>query len=229
MESTASTKSDWNEYYLRNSHAVPRFIVEALFHEYKNVLDKCIDSRKPLVIVELGGADSCFYNLFSQNFNVDEYHIIDNNKVGMALSEKGKPDNMYLHEDDLFKMDRSVFHPRADLVFSGGLIEHFEKDETQLCVQAHFDFALPGGLVMMSCPTPTIVYWSFRKLIEKTGHFPPLFERPLRLIEVGEAISQNGEILEHRIIWKTLLTQLLVVARKGTLNNFNHTEKNNNV
>ncbi len=68
---------------------------------------------------------------------------------------------------------------------------------------------------MMSCPTPTVPYWLFRKLLEKTGKFPPLFERPLSLEEVNETVDQVGFALESKVNWATILTQLLVIARKA--------------
>jgi predicted SAM-dependent methyltransferase len=43
----------------------------------------------------------------------------------------------------------------ADICFSVGLIEHFTEEDLPRVVSAHFDVVRPGGLVVISFPTPT--------------------------------------------------------------------------
>ena len=66
----------------------------------------------------------------------------------------------------------------------------------------------------MSFPTPTWLYWSFRWLLERAGRFPPLFERPIASGELMPVISRMGTPLENYKIWRTILTQQLMLVRK---------------
>lgn len=208
--------SDWNQYYQSKKYEVPQFIVRTLFDHYMAVINEHIGADRPLVIAELGGANSCFYERFERCLKIAEYHIVDNNKFGLELSRQKNQERVHLHDVDLLSGAANPLGVQADLVFSAGLIEHFDVADTRACIHSHFDFARPGGLVMMSFPTPTWVYWSFRRLLEVTGQFPPLFERPLRRTEVASAIEEVGSLLEGKTIWKTALTQLLVLGRKSS-------------
>lgn len=212
----SSTQSDWNEYYSKKKFDVPPFIVNALWGNYEAVLRKHITENKTdLVVMELGGADSCFYPLFRKSFNISEYHIVDNNQYGLDLFEHKQDKGVFMHQFDLLQGAPQDLGTQADIVFSAGLIEHFLPADTQTMVKSHFALTKPNGLVLMSFPTPTTIYWAFRFFLEKTGKFPPLFERPVSSDEILSITSNSGTTLENYKIWKTILTQLLVLFRKS--------------
>lgn len=64
---------------------------------------------------------------------------------------------------DLFDEDRlRDYRGRFDIVFSGGLIEHFE--EPRLAVQRHVDLLAPSGILLVSIPNLQGLNWLLCKL-----------------------------------------------------------------
>lgn len=207
----------WTKYY--NQHHVPPFIIEQLWKNYYSALTRHIQpNQSGLIIAELGGAgENLFADKFYQNFDkVQEYHVLDNNVTGLELTRQNAKESMILHEADLLDMDAvSTLDLKADIVFSAGLIEHFTVEDTSKMIEAHFKLVRPGGLVLLSFPTPTAIYWGFRWLLEKTNKFPPLFERPLTPKEVIQTTDKLGGLLESHKIWSTILTQQLILVRQA--------------
>ncbi len=58
---------------------------------------------------------------------------------------------------------------QADVVFSIGLIEHFDPAGTRQAIEAHFALLKPGGYAIISYPTPTWLYRAARTLTEAAG------------------------------------------------------------
>ena len=206
---------NWDEYYSRREFEVPGFIVSVLWEHYEKAIRKHLNTTKSsLVVMELGGANSCFYRRFKNAFPVGEYHILDNNELGLDLFAHKGYLGTSLHNVDLLRSNPASIGTLADIVFSAGLIEHFVPEETRRIVEFHFEVAHPGGLVLMSFPTPTWIYWTFRRFLEKAGRFPPLFERPIQTAEVVPILPHLGTPLECYRIYSTILTQLLTISRK---------------
>jgi hypothetical protein len=74
--------------------------------------------------------------------------------------------------------------------------------------------AKPGGLVILSFPTPTWLYRAARWLTETAGAWKFHDERPLTPAEVRKAIARHGEVLGETTIWPIVFTQHLIVARR---------------
>src|SRR5687768_7733866 len=104
---TTSTDSNWNEYY-GGEYPVPEFIVNAIWNNYEAVLRKHLGARRNLVVVELGGANSSMYPRLRRVFPVNEYHIVDNNKLGLDLFQYKTDKGTFLHELDLLRPDVSL-------------------------------------------------------------------------------------------------------------------------
>lgn len=206
----------WTEYY--DQYQVPQFIIDRIWESYSEALSKHIQSdQSDMVIAELGGAgENLFADKFYQRFNrLSAYHVLDNNAAGLELTRKSAKKGMTLHNIDLLDPEAvSRLGLGADIVFSAGLIEHFTEEDTRKMIESHFKLAKPGGLVLLSFPTPTQVYWIFRWLLEITDKFPPLFERPLTAKEVIQTTGSHGILLESHKIWSTILTQQLILVRK---------------
>jgi len=208
-------ESNWDEYYSKKDFEVPEFIINALWKNYEALIRKHLHvSGSGLIVVELGGANSCFYERFKKAFAVTEYHIIDNNKLGLELFRHKGDTGTFLHDVDLLKADLPKCLS-ADIVFSAGLIEHFAPEDTQKIIDVHFELTRSSGLVLMSFPTPTLVYWTFRRFLERMGKFPPLFERPISPEEVMPILARFGTPLETYKIWRAVLTQLITITRKS--------------
>jgi SAM-dependent methyltransferase len=141
------------------------------------------------------------------------YDVIDTNEFGLSLLAGRFGD---IRPVGLFRqsvLDLS-YDGKVDLVFSVGLVEHFTPAETRTAVLAHFDVLRPGGILIITFPTPTLLYRVARRLIEMCGMWKFPDERPLLPGEVLASIGERGEILCRQTLWPQILTQHLVVARK---------------
>lgn len=163
-------------------------------------------------MVEIGGANSCFYDRLASEFKPSRYEVIDTNRHGLDLLAVRASAEVELRQESVLEL---AVDPRADVVFSAGLVEHFDQARTRQAIEAHFDQAKPGGTVLITFPTPTLLYRITRKLLEMAGLWKFPDERPLQQEEVRRVVQERGEILEERILWPLILTQGVIVARKG--------------
>lgn len=214
VRQSKSPKSNWNSYYSDDKYAVPEFIDNALWRNYRTVLRRHITHNKPLRVLELGGANSCYFKRFCEDFNIENYTIVDNNQTGLDRFPHKDDPRIRTYCLDLLENPPEILTAAYDIVLSSGLIEHFVPEETLRIVDYHFKTAKPGGLVLISFPTPTTVYRVFRKFLEITDQFPPLFERPITVTEAARFKSRESVQLEQFNIWSTILTQLLLLYRK---------------
>jgi SAM-dependent methyltransferase len=166
-----------------------------------------------LAITEIGGANSCFLDSILTNIRPRSYDVVDTNAFGLSLLAKrvGDSSTVRLHEQSVLQMS---LPPTADVVYSVGLVEHFDAARTREAVLAHFDVVRPGGLVVITFPTPTLLYRATRGVIEAVGMWKFHDERPLEPQEVLDTVRERGEILVEKTLWPLMLTQYLVVARK---------------
>ncbi|MBN9664080.1 MAG: glycosyltransferase [Acidobacteria bacterium] len=163
-------------------------------------------------MVEIGGANSCFYDRLTREFKPSRYEVIDTNRHGLDLLARRASSEVELRQESVLELP---VDPRADVVFSAGLVEHFDRRGTRQAIEAHFDQAKPGGTVVVTFPTPTLLYRMTRKLLEAVGLWKFPDERPLLQDEVRQVVEERGEILEERILWPLILTQGVVVVRKS--------------
>ena len=73
------------------------------------------------------------------------YDVVDTNEYGLKLLAKRMAGEgvLRLHHQSVLALDLAV---KADLVFSIGLVEHFDPVQTRKAVLAHFDASRAGGL-----------------------------------------------------------------------------------
>ncbi len=199
------TATDWNEYY-RTTPATAR-----LTRKYTSrVLVKMIRAARlwqQPVIAEIGGANSCFAKELMREFRPSAYHVYDTNGYGLGLLRGSA---VQCHQESVLALSTPV---HADLAFSVGLVEHFDPEDTRRAILAHFDLSRPGGLVIISFPTPTLLYRTARSICEAAGlwRFPD--ERPLPREEVVHAIELRGRVLAERTLWPLVFTQRMILAR----------------
>ena len=208
-------KTDWDSYYNKpyKTATVTRKITGS---ELVNHIKKNLPQKQDLTIVELGGANSCFYELLQTNFNFKNYIIVDNNQVGLDKFKERIKDNrnVSLFNNDILNQDTSY---DADIALSVGLIEHFSPQDTQKAIIAHFNAVKDDGIVVMTFPTPTFLYQITRKIAEMLNLWIFYDERPLKLNEVSSTALQYGELLDSKIIWPIFLTQTIAVFKKNLL------------
>ena len=206
-----NTATDWDSYY----QSVPS--TAKLTRKYTTrMLLSCIErfaGSGPLAIVEIGGANSCFLDAVLTSISCRSYDVVDTNRYGLSLLEKraGGSGVVRLHEQSVLALDMDV---TADVVYSVGLVEHFQPAETRRAVLAHFEPLRPGGIVIVTFPTPTWLYRASRRCIELAGMWKFPDERPLKPAEVRAALEEKGEILFEKTLWPLVLTQHLIVARR---------------
>lgn len=167
-------------------------------------------------IVELGGANSCVIEAIFRRFPCAEYEVVDKDEYGLSLLRdkvRKSPVPVRLRCEDVLLLNPPS-PARADLVFSLGLIEHFDRDGTDRAIQVHFDLLRPGGIAIVTFPTPTTLYGVTRGCIELMGRWLFHDERPLEFAEVLGTLQKRGTLLDSKILWPILLTQGMVVARK---------------
>lgn len=206
MKPTDAT--DWNRYYERPCPAASltrRFTAGRLL----NAITRHAPRRPGgLVLAELGGGASCCHDLLFKRLQPARYHVIDNNPLGLELLPRHE--RIERHQFDL---RREFPDLRADVVFSLGLIEHFDQNDTARVIQAHFDLAAPDGLVIMTFPTPTPVYRLARGVAEALGMWMFKDERPLALSEVATAAGLSGELAGVEVLWPLVFTQALMALK----------------
>jgi len=211
-DSAAPTATDWDSYYAnRTSRGSPtRKITERLLLA---ILAKYpVSSLKS--ITEFGGGDSCFFSAIRGRFPTAFYLVVDKSTQGinrfLAVNQSSNCDAL---EADLLADPKL---PKNDVVFSVGLIEHFEPHETAKIIASHFRATAPDGLVIITYPTPTIPYRLIRTAAEFLGVWRFHDERPLHFEEVGREMAKHGEIVHRKMNWFIGLTQEIVVARNRT-------------
>jgi glycosyltransferase involved in cell wall biosynthesis/SAM-dependent methyltransferase len=212
-KSTAAA-TDWDRYYTSvpaTAKLTRRYTTAALLDAIRRFAGPA--AGEELSILEIGGANSCFLDNILAGVRCARYDIVDTNRYGLELLEKRLGDNpaVHLHQQSVLglSMDR-----QSDVVFSVGLVEHFDPPRTREAVRAHFDALRPGGTLIVTFPTPTLLYRATRGLIEVLGLWKFHDERPLMPKEVSDAIGERGEVVYQKTLWPLILTQHLMVARK---------------
>jgi glycosyltransferase involved in cell wall biosynthesis len=208
------TKTDWNLYYRKQYKAATftRRITESVLHrligEYSTAL------KDKLLIGELGGGNSCFFDNIKKRFNPAEYHIIDNSRFGLVKFQEraGNINSVVLHQEDVLNLNMEL---KLDVVFSVGLIEHFSVEGTRKAIETHFRILKTDGIAIISFPTPTFLYRITRFLSEAFGLWIFHDERPLTRGEVSDVLKDYGTILYTTIIWPIFLTQMVMVVRNN--------------
>lgn len=196
-------KTDWNNYYKERKKNNSKIILAITRNTRKitdNIIINMLKKTKLNInsIIELGGADSCFYETLRKEFNNCDYTVIDNSKVGIDIfNEKYKDDKTKaIYQDILLE---NIIDLKSDLVFSAGLIEHFNIDDTSKMIQKHFHFCNDNGLVLITFPTHTILYRILRKISEIIGIWKFPDERPLKKQEVLSECKKYGNVLEVKL------------------------------
>lgn len=205
--------TDWDRYYERpfKASSVTRRVTQrVLLDAIRRFAPQAARGRR---VLELGGANSCFFDAIRSEIRPAEYHVLDNNATGLAKFRErvGTDPAVHMHEDDLFDARLPQGFP---LVFSIGLIEHFDVEGTRLAIERHFALAEPDGVVIISYPTPTWLYRLARWLAELLDLWIFHDERPLRRDEVTGTVKRCGQILYEKTVWPVIFTQRFVVATK---------------
>jgi cyclopropane fatty-acyl-phospholipid synthase-like methyltransferase len=167
--------------------------------------------------LEIGGANSCFIAGLIERFEPKSYCIIDSNEFGLSLVDKKYPKSKIVktYLGNILEIEKNKFENLFDFVYSVGLIEHFDQERTSRCIRAHFELCRPGGFVLMTFPTPTLIYRCIRRIAELSGAWRFFDERPLEFSEVCEQAEQYGSIVHRSTNWLIGLTQGYVAVKRN--------------
>lgn len=127
------------------------------------VIEAVTKDRRPRQVLEVGGAPGGYLAYFAGRYS-SEVHSLDYSATGCRATKEnfrrlGYP--VRVHQADLFAVGPQL--PKFDLVYSLGLIEHFE--DTQRVVRAHRDLLKPGGLLILGVPHFVWVFWPLLQLL----------------------------------------------------------------
>jgi SAM-dependent methyltransferase len=204
-----SRATDWDRYY-QASAFTSRFTRPITTKRLLSTFQRY--SKPEPIIVELGGANSCVFDAVVGTMRPTEYHVVDNNRYGLdLLRQRVTRSGVFLHCASVLELDLTL---QADVVFSIGLIEHFDEVGTRKAIHAHFRLLKSGGIAIITFPTPTFLYRATRGLAELTRQWAFHDERPLQPVEVVSAVQGQGEVLHRHLIWPIFLTQTIMVIRK---------------
>jgi glycosyltransferase involved in cell wall biosynthesis len=206
--------TDWDAYYrsvFPAAHWTRRFTTRAI----QSVLRRLASAEPPLSIIEFGGANSCLAGAITSSVPTKSYYAADLNRAGLEMlkNRADLPESVSGVHADVLRPDGVL--TAADVVMSVGLIEHFDTRQTRTAIQNHFRCCKPGGLVILSYPTPTAVYRIARCAAElvRMWRFPD--ERPLRRNEVYDTAARYGALVEERLLWPLVFTQRMMIFRKA--------------
>ena len=201
-----SKATNWDDYYRSpapTAHLTRRYTARTLIQCMRNFGGR-IDQ-----LVEFGGANSCFLASVRAEIAPRQYHVIDTNAYGLSLLD-GR--GVIAHQQDCRAVADGI---EADLAFSIGLIEHFDRAGTREAIVSHFRVVKPGGCAIISFPTPTLLYRIARRITEAAGAWKFPDERPLDRDEVMAAANGLGRVEFEKILWPIVFTQRMMVFRKN--------------
>jgi len=205
--------TDWNAYYHRP--AAPAKLTRKISSAKILATLAPALAHQEISVCELGGANSCFADDFLKRQNIVNYHIIDTNDYGVELF-KTRYATEHRATAEILDARGLDTNPSFDIVYSVGLIEHFLEDDTANCIESHFRVCKPGGVVLITFPTPTLIYRVIRKIAEALDLWEFHDERPLQFSEVESTAKPLGLSLHRSTNWWIGLTQGYVMYRKPT-------------
>ena len=204
-----NTATDWDSYY-KSTPPTAKLTRKYTTAVLIKALRDFVDPPEGMRIAEIGGANSCFLDAINAAVAPSEYHVVDNNAYGLDLLKARATPNVKLHHGDVLRLGAPL---KADVVFSVGLVEHFDIEGTRRAVEAHFPVARPGGCVIISFPTPTWLYRVTRAGAELLGAWKFPDERPLEIAEVVATVSKFGDVVFQKTLWPLVFTQHLLVVK----------------
>ncbi len=146
----------WEDYWEDKPPGNKKKKTSLLVHEILDIFDKRLPQKQGLQVLEIGGGSGEYLLHLVKKFGYLahslDYSAKGNEQTVHSFSKARETVSVY--ERDLFASNQDL--PRFDLVFSLGLIEHFEN--TDLVVQKHLELVKPGGILLLGVPNYAGIY-----------------------------------------------------------------------
>lgn len=192
---TSQTKSIWDkesENYSFKAKELPDY--QAYFFELREI----IGNPKNKKILEVGSGSGTASGYLAKEGA--EVYLVDTSGKALAFSRKYFKENglrAKFFQQDAFKIK---FHPnRFDVVFSGGLLEHFVDDQKIFLIKKMWEIIKPGGILLIS--VPNCRNWPFmiaKKLLLWRGKWSFGYEDELSVSRLKK-LAQKAGILDFFI------------------------------
>jgi hypothetical protein len=208
--------TDWDKYYDRPL-ATAKLTRQYTGHWLRTAIGNNVTDKSSIEVIEFGGGNSCFFRGLVEALPISRYEVADLNQKSLQLFEQQAREvpavRTAAHRVNLLTEAPSI--PSADVVFSVGLVEHFDPEGTRQVIRNHFACVKDGGIVIITAPTPTWLYRATRGAAEQIGVWQFPDERPLSPQEIVRGGEGLGALLHSATLWPLVLTQQGVVWRAG--------------
>jgi cyclopropane fatty-acyl-phospholipid synthase-like methyltransferase len=212
MERKTTEWGDYSEWMDRK--ASYEWFIACAYGGYRRLLDAAA-LPEGARILELGGGSGLLTRRIAERIKPASITIVDRSKSSLEACRAnlaGLDADIDLILGNFFEIDAS---PEYDLVHSQGVLEHFGEEEKKRLFDIHFEFAKPGGYVIIFVPTPTLPYRLFRGAAERLGLWMFPDENPIRPEELEACGRRPGRrVVGRSSFWGYFLTETGILCRK---------------
>jgi hypothetical protein len=204
--------TDWDKYY-EKPFASAKLTRRYTGHWLKTAIRTYLADKSEIELIEFGGGNSCFFRTLVDSLPIARYDVADLNAKSLQLFEQQarQVSTVKTAVRQVNLLTDAPPLPQADVVFSVGLIEHFNPEGTRQVARRHFACVKDNGIVIITAPTPTWLYRMTRGAAEQIGVWQFPDERPLSPEEILRSGEGLGSPLLSRTLWPIILTQQATV------------------
>jgi len=185
--------TDWREYYSKKPLKIVSKKRENNINYILNILEE--NNFNGRNFLEYGGGNSSVAEAISKKYKVDKFTIVDNNQYGIDLLDNRDIKNLNKQCLSIFDFkDKEIY----DLIYSVGLIEHFQGKDFENCVLEHFKYAKKGGYILYTFPVPVFRYKVIRTIYEIFNKWQYTDEIPLNSKTVENVVKKHNGILRDK-------------------------------
>ena len=158
-----TVREQWDEQWKKVSLPCRHARGPGSFHSILDTFDKWLPNQAGLSVLEIGGAPGGYSAYLHHRFGY-QVNCLDYSPVGCEITAKNfEMQNIEgkVYQADLFSDVPAL--PLHDIVFSLGVVEHFEDMES--AVARHLRLLKPGGILLIGMPSFIGVnHWFLKRL-----------------------------------------------------------------
>ncbi len=193
------TKTTWEErhQHICRKNTYPRTHLYYLDYELDLIFRKYLKGREGQNIFEIGCGASVWLPYFVREYGMKGFGV-DYSPIGIELCQRNLEDNGVegkLIQADVFEL-RTEWQSQFKIVFSLGVIEHFEDPKAAL--EVFQEFLAPGGLLISWVPNLESMILRFSHFLKKDLKDFYTDLPPSKLLEIHRELGL--EVLESRYV-----------------------------